>query len=417
MARHAGIGTVRRTRVVKISMRVRPIAVSVLALLLALGAITPPAAAARPESDSLQALVDGVCDAFSGDAAAIIANPQSGYRYSRSPDRVFPSASLYKLGVMVEAYRLAAAGALSLDGTTVTIEDEDLDGDGYFTAEGTTLTVREAIERMITISDNSPARALLRTFDAHNVNATMARLGLTATRINVDLPDEEQVVPFNTTTARDMERLFVGLLRGAVVGPRESADMLAVLRRQQINDRLPAGLPEGTVIAHKTGNLPRVAHDAGVIYTRTGPRVVVVLTSDYDQYDDVVTLDEQIGALAYSAKLDAFAARYQLKDAPAPGVARPNDLMRWTVQVTNASDFAWSDAYVRETLRSGSNGWTRSLGQFGLPRLAPGASALITVNVLAPSTPGPYVLELEVFDDQLGSSGNRFPTVFEIRAN
>jgi len=362
-------------------------------------------------------MLDGACDLFSGDTSVIVADPQSGFRYSRSPDRVFPSASLYKLGVMVEAYRLAASGALSFDETTVTIEDQDLVEDGYYTAAGTTLTIREAIELMITISDNSPARALLRTEDAHNVNATMARLGLTNTRINLDLPEEEQVVPFNTTTARDMERFFVGLLRGTIVGRGESADMLAVLRRQQINDRLPAGLPEGAEIAHKTGNLPGFAHDAGVIYTRTGPRVVVVLTSDYDQYDDVITLNERIGALTYAAKLDSFAARYQTKEPPAI-VVHPNDLLRWTVQVTNASDFKWNaGTYLRETVRSGTSTWTKSLGQVTLPPLEPGASTVITVNVMAPALPGPYVLELEVYDDVLGTSGNRFLTVFYIHAN
>jgi beta-lactamase class A len=386
-------------------------------MLLAVGATAQPAAATSPGADALVPMLDGTCDVFSGDTSVIVADPQTGFHYSRSSDRVFPSASLYKLGVMVEAYRLAASGALSLDDTTVTIEDSDLTDDGYVTGVGTTLTVREAIERMITISDNSPARALLRIEDAHNVNATMSRLGLASTRINVDLPEEEQVVPFNTTTARDMERFFVGLLRGAVVGRQQSADMLGVLRRQQINDRLPAGLPEGTEIAHKTGNLPGFAHDAGVIYTRTGPRVVVVLTSDYDQYDDVITLNERIGALTYAAKLDGFAARYRTVEPPAT-VIRTNDLMRWTVQVTNASDVAWtSGTYLRQTMRSGTSTSTTGLGQIKLPPLVPGASTVLTVNVMAPAVPGPYVLELEVIDEALGSSGNRFPLVFNIHAN
>ncbi len=398
-------------------MHARPVAAFALALLLAVGTTAQPAAAARPGSESLLALLDGACDLFSGDASVVVADPGSSFRYARSPDRLFPSASLYKLGVMVEAYRLAASGALSFDVTTVTIEDVDLAEEGYYAASGTTLTIREAIERMITLSDNSPARALLRMVDARNVNATMARLGLTDTRINADLPEEEQTVPFNTTTARDMERFFVGLLHGTIVGRAQSADMLAVLRRQRINDRLPAGLPEGAEIAHKTGNLPGFAHDAGVIYTRTGPRVVVVLTSDYDQYDDVITLNEQIGALTYATKLDSFAARYQTKEPPAI-VIHPNDLLRWTVQVTNASDFAWTaGTYLRETLRSGASTWTKSLGRVTLPPLEPGASAVITVNVMAPALPGPYVLELEVYDDLLGTSGNRFPTLFYVHAN
>jgi len=391
----------------------------VVSTLLAVGVMAQPAAATAPGADALIPMLDGACDGFSGDVSVFIADPQSGFRYSRSPDRVFPSASLYKLGVMVEAYRLAASGALSLDDTAVTIEDQDLTDDGYFTQAGTTLSVREAIERMITISDNSPAHALLRMEDTHNVNATMTRLGLTSTRINVDLPEEEQVVPFNTTTARDMARFFMGLLGGTVVGRRESDAMLGVLRRQQINDRLPAGLPEGTEIAHKTGNLPGFAHDAGIIYTRTGPRVAVVLTSDYDEYDDVVTLNEHVGALTYAAKLDGFAARYRTVEPPA-AMIHANDQLRWIVQITNASDEAWTaGTSLYQTIRGGTSASTStsSVSQMKLPPLAPGASTVVLVTVIAPSAPGPYVLELEVHDALLGASGNRFPMVFSIHGN
>jgi beta-lactamase class A len=49
---------------------------------------------------------------------------------------------------------------------------------------------------------------------------------------------------------------------------------------QRINDRLPVGLPPGVPIAHKTGNLPGLAHDAGIVYAPEGPYIVVVLTED-----------------------------------------------------------------------------------------------------------------------------------------
>ena len=67
--------------------------------------------------------------------------------------------------------------------------------------------------------------------------------------------------------------------------------MLELLKRQRVSDRLSIGLPEGTVMAHKTGNLANEAHDAGVIWTPFGPRIVVVLTSGWSAYEDVIELD------------------------------------------------------------------------------------------------------------------------------
>jgi beta-lactamase class A len=75
--------------------------------------------------------------------------------------------------------------------------------------------------------------------------------------------------------------------------------MLARLERQRINDRIPAGLPKTAVVAHKTGNLPGLIHDAGIIFTPAGPRVVVVTTSD--AFEGANTFIADIAAAVYGA--------------------------------------------------------------------------------------------------------------------
>lgn len=313
---------------------------------------------------------------------------------------------------MVEAYRQSTLGELSLDGTTLEITENDLSLDGYFSDLGTVLTIRDAVERMITISDNSPALALLRLLDPHRINTTLAGLGLADTRLNTSLPEEERTASFNTTSARDIAALFAGLVRGTVVGPAQSREMLAVLGRQQINDRLPAGLPAGAAIAHKTGDLPGIAHDAGVLTTPSGPRVVVMLTRGFVDSADVVTLAERIAATAYGAPLDSFAARYRLSGATGV-IARPNEPLTWTLEVANASTFGWSDSTVLvQRLRVvGPDGSTSVVGRFPIGRLAEGAITNMRFSIRAPSSPGSFVLELEVVDPTVGLSGNRLPIV------
>jgi hypothetical protein len=102
----------------------------------------------------------------------------------------------------------------------------------------------------------------------------------------------------NVTTADDLAQLYVQLLSGEVVSPQASQEMLDLLARQEINDRLPVLLPEGTVVAHKTGNLDGLVHDAGVIYAPAGPIIVVVLTEDLSEgiAEDIIA---RMGLAAY----------------------------------------------------------------------------------------------------------------------
>src|SRR5207253_10185407 len=80
----------------------------------------------------------------------------------------------------------------------------------------------------------------------------------------------------NTTTARALLTLMEKIARGEAVDKPASADMVAVLGRQKFNDRIPAGLPEGTRVAHKTGEIMKIQHDAAIVFAER-PYVLVFL--------------------------------------------------------------------------------------------------------------------------------------------
>ena len=155
------------------------------------------------------------------------------------------------------------------------------------------------------------AAALLDRVGNDNVNATMARLGLTSTEIRwmpggtarglpVPTPSDNGEVVYNVTSAGDMATLFTLLLREEAVSAEASAAMLDLLVQQTVNDRLPVLLPSGTIVAHKTGNLPGLYHDAGIIYTPHGPVVVAVMTAGADEFEAVQFMG-QLGLLLYEA--------------------------------------------------------------------------------------------------------------------
>jgi len=374
-----------------------------------------PAAAAVLLSRGLSNRLDSYVGQFNGSAGVVVRDMASGQRYSYADDRVFGSASLYKLMVMVEAYRQDTAQLLSLDQTTVEIGDDDTGPDGWYTPVGAVLSVREAVERMITLSDNSSALALLRLLATRNVNATATALGLRDTRINTTLPDEERTAPYNTTTARDMDKLFAGLLAGTVVGTAQSHEMIEVLKRQKINDRLPSGLPAGATIAHKTGNLEGMAHDAGIVFTPAGPRIVVLLTGDYASYDDVLTLARELAADTYSAAIDRLSATMATTSA-APSSVEIRQPIRITLRVVNTSTFFWGKG-----VRLGAH-WRARDGHYllwdaaraSLPALAPGQAAPVTAELLAPPAEGSVVLEWEVVDEGLAWSGDRVALALKV---
>jgi len=345
---------------------------------------------------------------FSGTAGIAVTDLATGFFYGQDADRVFPAASLYKLGVMVEAYRAAAAGQLSLDTTTVTIGPEDLTDDGYYTPEGVTLTIREAVERMITISDNSPAIALVGLLGTPTIDATVASLGLTDTRLNF-YRTTDRTADYNTTSARDLTRLFVGLIKGDVISPAASAEMLGVLDRQRVNDRLSLGFPPGTRFSHKTGDLGGVMHDAGIVWTASGPRVLVALTADYADRDAAIALDGRLAADTFSARISRFSASLVLAPAPVSApTLRSNDLITRAILVTNTSSFTWNGAEL------GAH-WRARDGQIirwddlrtALPDLSPGQSATVSARAFAWVGAGSYLLEWEPLVEGVAWSGDR----------
>ena len=366
-----------------------------LAVVLALAGLVPGAPAAASTAD-LVAHLDQLVSAFPGGAGLWIADPNTSKPlYSHDADEPIITASLYKLAVLTEAERRVEAGQLHY-GDIITIEDEDITEDGSFEVAGTELTLDQALEAMITISDNGAALALWHVLGPENINATLRNIGITDFHVFLDFNED------NVATPRAVGTLLTLLAKRQLVSAAASDRMLARLERQQINDRLPAGLPEGVVIAHKTGNLPGITHDAGIIYTPAGPRVVVAMT--WDAYDaDAYAFIANVASIVYSTLLEPPAnARY---DVPRTAIsADTGSAPRIIVPITNAGSETWrasgagSFRLVWE-MRDGKEALVAtSATPIALPGLAPGRSADVGVVLAVPQLPGDYKVTLGLVD-------------------
>ncbi len=340
--------------------------------------------------------VDGLVKSFPGDAGVYVADPNSPQPlYMHDPDVVFIAASLYKLGILAHVETLVDTGKLKYT-DTIEIQPDDITEDGSYELAGTVMTVDDALEAMITISDNGTALELLHSLGPANINATLQKLGLASFHIANDDFDD------NTTTARMIGQYFTLLAQRKLISAAASDRMLARLERQQINDRLPAQLPAGTVVAHKTGNLGYVTHDAGIIYTKSGPRVVVGMTANSAE-DDAFHLLSGLGALVYAAVLEPPAnARYRLPTAVLSFDAGSPQTQ--PIQVTNAGTKPWiasgagSVRLIWEIRDSTKKVVSSAPAPIPLPALAPAASANVTLSYGAPVAVGDYTLTVGLVD-------------------
>jgi beta-lactamase class A len=216
--------------------------------------VDPTALAAR-----LQSTVDSFVAEQPVPFSVVVVDLSTGARAAHFADRKVLSASLYKLFVARELIRRIDAGKLTRDAPA---------GD----TKGR--TIGACLEAMIVVSDNPCGAAGLRLVGGGALDSALHRDGFVST----SLASPQQ------TSAADVALFFQRARDGTLLGPggeAGSAELYGLLEGQQVNDRLPLGLPPGTPLAHKTGDRLHWAHDAGVMSTGRGDVEIVVLSGPW----------------------------------------------------------------------------------------------------------------------------------------
>lgn len=233
------------------------------------------------------------------------------------PDKPFHAASTMKVPVMIELFHQVQAGNVHLDDTIVIknefrsivdqspyklSEGDDSDKEVY-AAVGTPMTLRRLCELMITVSSNFAANLLIDKLGVDNIRRTVTALGADGMQVLRGVEDQKAFDKGlnNTTTARGLLVLFDKLAHGAAVSAQSDAAMIDILKRQQFNDGIPAGVPPGTPVAHKTGTITRIHHDAGVVYAQR-PYVLVVLVRGLDDQKKSAAVMANLSRLVFAAR-------------------------------------------------------------------------------------------------------------------
>lgn len=199
------------------------------------------AAAVTQQEAGLQAILADFTRGHEGQFGIVVKDLKTGASAQIGGDTSITSASLYKLFVAQQIYGLVDSGQLSYGNAAGGDTGRNLD---------------DCLTVMINISDNTCGRALGNILNWGSQDDKLKADGYTGTSLQ-----EPQ-----RTSAHDVAFLLERLYRGTLNSPNANDRFIALLKSQQINDRLPQGLPAGTVIAHKTGDLDGYIHDAGIVY-------------------------------------------------------------------------------------------------------------------------------------------------------
>src|SRR5262249_39024737 len=190
-----------------------------------------------------------------------------------------------------------------VDGSPFKLSEDDSADKDVVAALGGTLTLGRLCEPMITVSSNFAANLLIEKLGVENIRRTRTSLGAEGVEVlrGVEGSKAFEKGMNNTTTARGLLVLFERLAKGTAVSPKADAEMIEILKRQQINDSIPAGLPPGTVVAHKTGDITRIRHDAGIVYAPR-PYVLVVLVRGIEDQKQAAALIARVSGAVHSAR-------------------------------------------------------------------------------------------------------------------
>ena len=243
-------------------------------------------------------------DSIQGDVAVAyinLSNPSDTLLINSEDE--FHAASTMKVPVMIELFKQQQEGKINLndsillknefksivDSSLYSMDVGDDSDDVIYSKIGSTVSLKDLMYSMITVSSNLATNVLIELVGAKNVTASMRDLGAEKIQVLRGVEDQKayDLGLSNSTTAMDLMMIMKAIAEEKA-GTKEDCDqMISILKDQQFNEIIPAQLPEDVSVAHKTGSITGVHHDAGIVYLPDGKAYVLVLLSkkleDFDK--------------------------------------------------------------------------------------------------------------------------------------
>jgi len=218
----------------------------------------------------------------------------------------FHAASTMKVPVMIELYKQQNQGLINLndsifltnefksivDGSLYSMDIGDDSDDVIYNKIGTHQTLYDLMVPMITVSSNLATNVLIEIVNAKKTTESMRELGADKIEVLRGVEDQKafDLGLSNSTTARDLLIIMKAIADGTAGKKEDCEAMLSILKNQEWNDMIPKYLPQDVAVAHKTGSITGVHHDAAIVYLPDGTSYILVLMSknlnDFDKGTD-----------------------------------------------------------------------------------------------------------------------------------
>lgn len=238
---------------------------------------------------------------FPGEIALAARNLRTGEDIAVDGDRAMPTASTYKVPVMIEVFRLVNSGELTLDETLPFTEDARRLGSGVMRdlSLGVAWSIRDLVMLMVIVSDNSATRMLLDRIGGYAaVNATMQALGFSSYVLHS--PEERtqmEAAGFDNRslaecTPRDLMRMMTAIAAGEMVSAEASVQMREILGRQHYLEQASrylgrdasSGAPGGNAllewVGSKSGMMDGMRADTGIWRLLDGTEIVFAVMNE-----------------------------------------------------------------------------------------------------------------------------------------
>lgn len=260
---------------------------------------------AGQQNRTLEQQLNAKIQPFRGKVGLYAKNLQSGASYALAADDPVRTASTIKLAIMVECFFEAAEGKLQWSEPLKVSAGEKVSGTGILQdlSDGDELPIRDMVDLMIVLSDNTATNLILNRIGGNAVNARMAQLGFAQTRVmRKILGDRNDLKPFPSgittegakpenkkwgigrSSPREMVAILEKLYRGELVSKAASDEMLGILKRQRDHDGIGRDMKDIT-IASKSGALDHLRSDVGIVYSQRGPIAMAITVEDIPEID------------------------------------------------------------------------------------------------------------------------------------
>lgn len=240
---------------------------------------------------SLDNDVKTLVGSFKGKVSLFAKNLDTGETYALNPDEKVRTASTIKIAVMIEAFARDSEGKIKWTDEVVLIKDKKVSGSGILTelSDGLRLTLRDAVNLMMILSDNTATNLVLDVLTTDAVNARMESLGFKNIKIMRRIGSggesaagkdpENKKFGLGMSTPREMVLVMEKLDRGEIINAAASKEMIDLMKREQGRNAIGRSL-WNVPLASKYGALDRLRSAVAILYTKKGKIAMAISCDD-----------------------------------------------------------------------------------------------------------------------------------------